>query len=126
MMEASSALVIIAHGSGRAAWHDVVDAALAQWRSRFGQAISIAYVGGHSDRLSGALVTAYESGARHICVLPLFIAPGGHVSKDLESAMGAFEETAPDCTVQRLGTLLEMPAVIETLGQEIARHLGSD
>ena len=109
-------LVVVAHGSTRAAWHDAVMAAFGVWKARFAGESSICFVSGQPDAFKSALSDLYETGVRRFLVFPLFVGPGGHVSDDIDEEIKAFLSDANECSVERLGTLLELPEVIEAIG----------
>ncbi|WP_373531146.1 sirohydrochlorin chelatase [Vampirovibrio sp.] len=114
MTQATSRLVLLAHGSRDPRWQDTFLRLLSLARQQFGDAsLDLAYMEMCSPSLLDVSEQAYNEGIRKLTVLPLFMSAGGHVSQDIprlaDQAMTAFE----GLEVQVLPPAGEHPVVMD-------------
>lgn len=119
-MSAQTGIVLFAHGSRDAQWAApllAIEAALRQARPE--QAIRLAYLEiGQPDLLS-ALASLYESGVKHITLLPVFLGVGKHLRQDLPVLVGQAQRTHPDLHIALLPALGEHPLFATWVSTEV-------
>jgi sirohydrochlorin ferrochelatase len=111
-------LLIIAHGSRRAASNDEVRQLSEQVRAQSGQAydhIEAAFLELAEPSIPAGLAALAARGATEIVAFPYFLAAGTHVAQDIPEAIAAFTADHPDVTVRltpHLGASAVLPAAI--------------
>ncbi|HWR78367.1 MAG TPA: CbiX/SirB N-terminal domain-containing protein [Thiobacillus sp.] len=111
-------LLIIAHGSRRAASNDEVRALADAVRAQPGQAyahIETAFLELAEPSIPDGLTALVAKGATEIVAFPYFLAAGTHVAQDIPGAIAEFTAKHPDVTVrltQHLGASAVLPAAI--------------
>jgi sirohydrochlorin ferrochelatase len=119
-------LLIIAHGSRRAASNDEVRRLGSQVEHQRGQAIgavSVAFLELAEPGIPAALDRCAEQGAREIIVLPYFLAAGTHVAQDIPKALAAFRDRHPEIALRlapHLGDSAMLPWIILDLAASFA------
>ena len=77
-------IVLFAHGSHGADWAAPFDALARRVADKSGSArVAVAYLEILSPALEEAVASLIADGVREITIAPLFLAPGGHVKRDL-------------------------------------------
>ncbi len=91
-------LLVVAHGSRRAASNEEVKAMVDRLRvvqgDRFA-GIEAAFLELAEPSIEDGLASLAERGARHIVVMPYFLAAGSHVSQDIPEILDAFRAGHP-------------------------------
>jgi sirohydrochlorin ferrochelatase len=105
--EEEGIVIVVWHGSKRSSWQSVVEDTMVYLKSNF----SCEVLGVAVDAVQDVLDTVYEKGIRRFTVLPLFVAPGGHVTDDIGTVLDDFIRIRGDVVVRRVPTLLELPEV---------------
>jgi sirohydrochlorin ferrochelatase len=83
----SAALLLIAHGSRRAAANDDLHCLAEQLRERGGWAtVQTSFLELAEPTIAEGGAACAETGAQRVVMLPYFLSPGIHVSKDLQNA----------------------------------------
>lgn len=77
------ALVLIDHGSRRAAANEQLDAVAERVRARGGLHVEAAHMELASPSLADALAGCVAAGATDVIVVPYFLGPGRHVTEDI-------------------------------------------
>ena len=111
-------LLIIAHGSRRAASNDEVralaDAVRAQPRQAYDH-VETAFLELAEPGIPAALAALAAQGASEIVAFPYFLAAGTHVAQDIPDAIADFTAAHPAVTVRlalHLGASAVLPAAI--------------
>ncbi len=111
-------LLIIAHGSRRAASNDEVRQLADQVRSQPDHAydhIETAFLELAEPSIPQGLAALASRGATEIVAFPYFLAAGTHVAQDIPEAIAEFSATHPAVTVRltpHLGASATLPAAI--------------
>lgn len=111
-------LLIIAHGSRRAASNDEVRALAAAVRTQPGQAyaqVETAFLELAEPSIPAGLAALAAQGATEIVAFPYFLAAGTHVAQDIPAAIAEFSTTHPAVKVRltpHLGASAVLPAAI--------------
>ena len=107
----SEIIVAVWHGSKRPSWQAVIDDLMDYLKKASPRPV----IGVAVDGVRAGLTAAYQQGGRRLTILPLFTAPGGHVTDDIDQTMSAFSAEYPQVTLRRVPTLLELPAVRDAI-----------
>jgi sirohydrochlorin ferrochelatase len=111
-------LLIIAHGSRRAASNDEVRALCEQVRAQRDvpyEHIETAFLELAEPDIPTGLATLARRGATEIVAFPYFLAAGTHVTDDIPQAIAAFRQTHPAVSVRltpHLGAAAVLPSAI--------------
>ncbi|MEQ1663275.1 MAG: CbiX/SirB N-terminal domain-containing protein [Thiobacillus sp.] len=111
-------LLIIAHGSRRAASNDEVRALADIVRAQSGSAydhVEAAFLELAEPDIPGGLTALAQRGATDIVAFPYFLAAGTHVAQDIPEAIGIFTAAHPHVAVRmtaHLGASAALPAAI--------------
>ncbi len=111
-------LLIIAHGSRRAASNDEVRQLSDQVRSQPNQAydhVEAAFLELAEPSIPAGLAALAAKGATEIVAFPYFLAAGTHVAQDIPEAIAAFSAAHPAVTVRltpHLGASAALPSAI--------------
>ena len=111
-------LLIIAHGSRRAASNDEVRALADAVRVQPGQSyehVETAFLELAEPSIPDGLATLAAKGASEIVAFPYFLAAGTHVAQDIPDAIAEFSAAHPTVTVRltpHLGASAVLPAAI--------------
>ncbi len=98
-----TSLLIIAHGSRRAASNDEVRQLASQVRAQSGHAydhIEAAFLELAEPSIAEGLAVLAERGATDIVAFPYFLAAGTHVAQDIPEAISEFSATHPGVKVR--------------------------
>ena len=114
-VENSEFVVVVWHGSKRPSWQAVIDDLMDYLKATSPRPV----IGVAVDGVRAGLTTAYQRGGRKLTILPLFTAPGGHVTDDIDETMRAFGAEHPQATLRRVPTLLELPAVRKAIKEAL-------
>ncbi len=115
-------LLIIAHGSRRAASNDEVRrlaAAVAGLDSPGIDHVECAFLELAEPDIPSSLARCAQLGAREIVVFPYFLAAGTHVAEDIPDAVAEFQIAHPDIAVRLTRHLGASPALPQAI-QEVA------
>jgi sirohydrochlorin ferrochelatase len=113
-----TSLLIIAHGSRRAASNDEVRALCEQVRAQSGTPyaqIETAFLELAEPDIPTGLATLAARGATEIVAFPYFLAAGTHVTEDIPAAVETFCRTHPHVAVRitpHLGAAAVLPSAI--------------
>ena len=90
-------LVLVAHGSRDPAWRASVEAIVDRLEEDLGpDQVRLAYMDCAPPTLHEVVSGAAEAGVMSFRVLPLFLAPQGHVDKDVRPLTEAVRQSRPD------------------------------
>lgn len=95
----STHLLVIAHGSRRATSNEEVKAVVDRLRAMQGDrfaGIEAAFLELAEPSIEDGLALLAGRGARHIVVMPYFLAAGSHVTQDIPEMLDAFRTGHPD------------------------------
>jgi sirohydrochlorin cobaltochelatase len=118
----SDAIVLFAHGSRDPAWAAPFHAlkALVEAR-RPGTRVELAFLERMRPTLDEAIDAIAAERARRVLVVPLFLAPGGHTTRDLPALLEAARTRHPALAIRATSSIGEEPDVLGALADWIAR-----
>jgi sirohydrochlorin cobaltochelatase len=81
---AGSAIVLFAHGARDPSWAEPFRRIVARMRQKqSGVRVELAFLEAMEPKLDAAVAGLAAEGIRHVTVVPLFLAQGGHLKEDL-------------------------------------------
>jgi sirohydrochlorin cobaltochelatase len=122
--DASCALILLAHGARDPAWADpILRVQAALTATRPGLAVEPAFLEFMNPTLEEATATLVERGVRRITVVPVFLAQGGHVKRELPARMEALRRLYPACELQLVPAAGEAPSVVAAIAAHAAAQV---
>ena len=114
-VEAPRHLLVVAHGSRRAASNEEVRAVVERLRAEQSDqfaSVETAFLELAEPSIQDGLSRLARRGARRIVVLPYFLAAGSHVSRDIPEILDAFAADHPEVQLARKTHLLGLVAAL--------------
>jgi ligand-binding SRPBCC domain-containing protein len=112
----TSALVLIALGSRDPSWRRTFDELCRDLGGdEAGQGVRLAFLQFDRPTLAEAVEDCAAAGAKKIRVLPLFLATGGHVNREIPAAVEEIRTARPDLELDLLPSLGEHPRILDAL-----------
>jgi len=118
---AKDAIVLFAHGSQDPNWavpFERVKAIIE--RERANLAVRVSYLEIMRPTLLQTIDELHGEGITHISIIPMFLAPGAHVARDLPQLFEQAKRMYPSVTLRLLSSLGEVDALLEAIGCWIA------
>lgn len=114
--------VFFCHGSRNAGWRIPFEQLASDFSARFpGERVRLAFLELMTPDLPQVLAQEAAAGTRGIRIVPLFLAPGAHTSRDLPALVQQAARDWPQLEIAVEPTLLESPTVRDA----IVRALGA-
>ncbi|MBM3347488.1 MAG: cobalamin biosynthesis protein CbiX [Betaproteobacteria bacterium] len=119
-------LILFAHGARDPEWARPLEAL----RERVATlapdcTVTLAYLEFMSPGLMEAVATQVRAGAADITVVPVFLAQGGHLKRDLPLMLAELRAAHPAVALSVLPAIGEQPAVIEAIANCVAEVSGA-
>lgn len=113
---AQEAIVLFAHGARDPAWAlPAQRVAEAVRRLRPEALVSVAFLELMTPTLAEAVDAAAASGAATVRVVPLFLAQGGHLKRDVPALMEAVQARHPACRIVLVTAVGEDAGVVQAM-----------
>jgi sirohydrochlorin cobaltochelatase len=120
------AIVLFGHGARDPQWAEPMQRAReAVRRAAPGTEVELAFLEFMQPGLVDTIDCLARGGARHITVVPMFLAQGGHVKKDLPGLLDAARARHPDCRVELVPAVGEADTVIAAMAEYAVRSAGA-
>lgn len=87
-------------------------------------AVSLAFLEFMSPGLIDAATAQVRAGANDITIVPVFLAQGGHLKRDLPLMVAELRAAHPAVTITVLPAIGEQPAVVEAIARCVADVTG--
>jgi sirohydrochlorin cobaltochelatase len=117
----TDAIVLFAHGSRDPDWAAPFERLASRVRTARPDArVAAAYLEITPPTLPDAVGALVAAGARAIDVVPVFLAPGGHVRRDLPAMVAVLRARHPDARFRVLPTIGEADAIADAIAAWIA------
>ena len=111
-----SAIVLFAHGSREPDWARPFERLRDRIASELGrEAVELAYLEHTTPTLQQAIDALYLRGVRRISVVPVFLAVGGHLKRDLPRLLDEIVRTHPGLQAQATSPLGEIDSILESI-----------
>ena len=123
-MRTSSAtgLVLFAHGARDAQWADPFRHIAQQVSVLCPSArVELAFLELMTPNLSDCIEQLAQAGLFQITLVPLFMASGGHLKKDLPRLIQAIQERHPQCTIRVTQAIGESPELLQAIALWVAQ-----
>ncbi|HKJ01642.1 MAG TPA: CbiX/SirB N-terminal domain-containing protein [Longimicrobiales bacterium] len=118
-------LILVAHGSRDARWRASVEEVVASLASANGQGrVRLAYMDLTPPTLMDVATEAVGAGHTALRVLPLFLAPQGHVRRDVEPLVAEVRAALPAVQIELLPPMGQQPEFRDAIDR-IARRAGA-
>lgn len=123
----TTALILFAHGARDPEWANPMRRVQAAIRQRVaGVPVELAFLEFMAPTLPETIVQLVENGSRKIVVLPMFIARGGHLKKELPEMMEMLRKTYPDVRFVLGGAIGEHETVVQAMAEAALAVAGSE
>lgn len=121
-MSAERALILFAHGARDPQWALPFQSLLAQLQAQLpGTPVQLAYLEFMSPALPEAVATLAGQGARQVTIVPVFLAQGTHLKRDLPAMVEGLRNAHPACRIEVTPAIGEQPEIIAALATGVAR-----
>jgi len=110
------AIVLFAHGARDPVWALPAQRVAAEVQKlRPEAAVSVAFLELMTPSLAEAVDAAAASGARVLRIVPLFLAQGGHLKRDVPVLIDAARARHPDCRIELVEAVGEDAGVVRAM-----------
>lgn len=117
-------IVLLAHGSPDPAWQRPFVQLCEALQADYGEArIRLAYMEFIGPALDETVKQVIDEGHRHVRVLPLFMAAGGHFKNDIIPMVDGLDERYTEVTVDLLDPVGEHPTLVAALRDIVGEAL---
>lgn len=125
-MTNSNAVVLLGHGARDPEWAGPMQRTrehlLAQAPNLV---VELAFLEFIAPQLPQAMATLVASGVTRITVVPMFLAQGGHLKKDIPALIEAARATYPQCEIHQALAVGEVDSVVQAMA-DYARGCASE
>lgn len=116
MSRPEAAYILFGHGARDAAWARPLERLAIAVRTQDPHAdVRIAFLEFMSPTLTEAVEEAIAAGAGHVVIVPVFLAQGGHVRRDVPVMLDALRARHDSVTIELREALGEAGAVIDAM-----------
>ncbi|AUN94036.1 sirohydrochlorin chelatase [Pseudazoarcus pumilus] len=120
-----SAIVLFGHGARDPQWAEPMCRAREILRRAAPDTeVELAFLEFMQPGLVDTIDCLARGGARRITVVPMFLAQGGHVKKDLPDLLDAARERHPTCQIELVPAVGESDMVIAAMAEYALRSAG--
>jgi sirohydrochlorin cobaltochelatase len=122
----TAGIILFAHGSREPEWAVPFEALAHRVAAESGAArVAVAYLELLSPTLEEAVASLVASGAGDITIAPIFLAPGGHVKRDLPRIVAGLRARYPAASFRILKTIGESDAILAAMASWIVGEASS-
>lgn len=123
----TTAIILFAHGARDPEWAGPLRRVQAAIRQQRGEMpVELAFLEFMTPTLSDCTATLIAGGANNILVVPMFIAQGGHLKRDVPEMMARLRSTHPEARFSLAGAIGENDAVIRAMADATLKLAGSE
>ena len=123
----TTALILFAHGARDPEWAGPlrrVQAAIRQQADNI--PVELAFLEFMAPTLADCAATLVAAGATNILVVPMFIAQGGHLKRDVPEMLARLRSTHPEAQFSLAGAIGENETVIRAMADATLKLAGSE
>ncbi|MDR3086771.1 MAG: CbiX/SirB N-terminal domain-containing protein, partial [Azoarcus sp.] len=118
------ALILLGHGARDPDWAGPLMRVLAALRSaRPDLTVETAFLEFMAPTLEDAVAALAADGASRISVVPVFLAQGGHLKRDLPARLDVLRRQYPDCDLWLATAVGEAPEVIAAIAAHASAQI---
>lgn len=112
----NTALILFAHGARDPEWADPMRRVQAAIRKQQpGATVELAFLEFMAPNLPDCIAAQVVAGARKVVILPMFIARGGHLKRDVPELLEKLRATHPGVEFSLGGVIGEHEAVVQAM-----------
>jgi len=111
----TNGIILFAHGSRDPQWRMPFEGILKKMQALSSSPTSLAFLECMAPTLEQAIDDMVSAGVKQISVVPVFLAVGSHVRKDLPLLLEAARLKHPDLALQATAAIGEQPAIQEAI-----------
>ena len=113
-----TALVLLAHGSRDPRWQQRFYAMCDALRAQLGDdRVGLAFLDHCPPTLKDTIAELAAAGASELSILPLFMATGAHVDRDLPRQLSDIDFAYPELTIEVLSPVGEHPLFVDLIAR---------
>ena len=121
----TTALILFAHGARDAAWAQSLRRVQAAIRQQApDRLVELAFLEFMTPTLAECVADLAGQGARRIVIVPMFIAQGGHLKRDLPVMLDELRSTYPDIGFSLCTAIGENEAVVQAMAAAALQEAG--
>lgn len=118
-------IVLFGHGARDPEWARPMRRARERLQEQLPQlGVELAFLEFMQPDLAGAIDALAGAGVRRITVVPMFLAQGGHVKKDLPEQLERARARHPDCELRLVSAVGEAEGVLAAMAAYAAQSAG--
>ena len=126
-MSATKAVVLFGHGARDPEWAGPMRRARAHLQTQAPElVVELAFLEFIQPPLPEVIATLVADGIARITVVPMFLAQGGHLKKDIPALIEAARARHPHCDIRQALAVGEVDSVIEAMADSARRCAGED
>lgn len=123
----TTAIILFAHGARDPEWASPLRCVQATIRQQAGEVpVELAFLEFMAPTLPECAAALVAGGTRNILVVPMFIAQGGHLKRDVPEMMTQLRSTYPETRFSLAGAIGENDAVIRAMADAALKLAGSE
>lgn len=119
----TSGIILFAHGSRDPNWRQPFESILEALRNNTHHASALAFLEMMEPSLPDAIETMINAGIDQIQVVPVFLAVGSHVRKDLPLLLEEARNKHPQLTISATAAIGEQPQIQTAIAEFALRQL---
>ena len=123
----TTAIILFAHGARDPEWANPlrrVQAAIRQQADNI--PVELAFLEFMAPTLAECAATLVAAGATNILVVPMFIAQGGHLKRDVPEMLALLRSTHPEVRFSLAGAIGENEIVVQAMAEAALKSAGSE
>ncbi len=122
----TTAIILFAHGARDPEWANPLRRVQAAIRQRAGDVtVELAFLELMAPTLPDCAAALAAGGASEIVVLPMFIAQGGHLKRDVPEIIDRLRSTWPEVRFSLAGAIGECEIVVQAMAEAALQEAGS-
>ena len=123
----TTAIILFAHGARDPEWANPLRRVQAAIRQRAGNmAVELAFLEFMAPTLADCAAGLVAGGASEIVVIPMFIAQGGHLKRDVPEMLDQLRLTHPEVRFSLAGAIGEHETVVQAMAEAAMQSAGSE
>ena len=123
----TTAIILFAHGARDPEWANPLRRVQAAIRQRAGDvAVELAFLELMAPTLPDCAAALAAGGASEIVVIPMFIAQGGHLKRDVPEMLDRLRSTHPEVRFSLGGAIGENESVVQAMAEAALQAAGSE
>lgn len=116
MHDTNTGLILFAHGARDPAWANSMRAVQAEILARQpGSVVELAFLEFLAPNLPDCVASLVAAGLQKIVVIPMFIAQGGHLKREVPELLALLRSTYPEVSISLAPVIGEQESVIHAM-----------